>query len=362
MNLAPDAMLNDGLTKQEAAPFRYLDLSGYAFTGKSAVIDLMREFTGYSVAYFQFEFALLRMQGGIRDLEAALVEDWSPIRSDAAIRRFRRLVTRLGTTHALSSPRSWFLATGWNYGEYFPGFIERSQAYLRELIDAEWRADWPYPMGEMGSLELFARKVAQKLRLPRAMDVRISLAAPTPARFQEATQRYLADLMQIYTTGSKVMTTPANVGVPVRTVVMHNTCEPFNPGKALNYFHNARSIIVDRDPRDNYVAGLWYRPTRLPPELFVKRYRLYRELAQRHRDPPGRVMRLRFEDLVLDYGKTLPQILEFLGENPAVQVEPRSYFDPAVSAKNVGIWRAHPDQAAIALIKDALPEFCHDGT
>lgn len=354
-------MITDGTMQREAPRLRYLDLSGYAFTGKSAVIDLMREFTGYSVAFFQFEFALLRIQGGIRDLQAALVEDWSPIRSDAAIRRFRRLVTRLGTRHTLTSPRSWFQATGWNYGEYFPGFIARSQAYLGELIDADWRADWPYPMGEMGSLELFARKVAQKLRLPGAMDVRISLAAPTPARFHEATRRYLADLMRAYTTGPKALTTPANVGVPIRTVVMHNTCEPFNPGKALCYFHEARSIIVDRDPRDNYVAGLWYRPTRLPPELFAKRYRLYRELGQRHPDPPGRVMRLRFEDLVLDYGKTLPRILDFLGEDPAAQVEPRRYFDPAVSAKNVGIWRSHPDQAAITMIKDALPEFCHDG-
>ena len=70
-------------------PLRYLDLSGYAFTGKHAVIDLVREFAGYTVAHFQFEFNLLRIQGGIRDLETALSDDWSPIRSDAAVRRFR---------------------------------------------------------------------------------------------------------------------------------------------------------------------------------------------------------------------------------------------------------------------------------
>src|SRR5215217_1070617 len=95
---------------------RVVDLNGYALTGKSAVSDLLREFEGYWVhrrrvkgiqkssidrsrlntEYSEqwktalspatgfgdpFEFDLIRMPGGIRDLETALVDDWSPIRS-----------------------------------------------------------------------------------------------------------------------------------------------------------------------------------------------------------------------------------------------------------------------------------------
>src|SRR4051812_30054845 len=102
-------------------PYRVLDLSGYGFSGKHAMIDFVRELAGYHVEHFQFEFALLRIQGGILDLKTALVDDWSPIRSDAAIRRFRRLVRRLGPRNRLADPSSWFKATGFNYDAHYGG-------------------------------------------------------------------------------------------------------------------------------------------------------------------------------------------------------------------------------------------------
>ena len=64
---------------------------------------------------FAFEFALFRIQGGILDLETALWSDWSPVRSDAAIRRFRRLIRRVGVQNTIGDPRSWLTAIGWNY-------------------------------------------------------------------------------------------------------------------------------------------------------------------------------------------------------------------------------------------------------
>ena len=69
--------------------YRFLDLSGFIVSGKQAYSDLLREFDGFLVPEAEREFELIRIQGGIRDLENALVEDWSPIRADAALRRFR---------------------------------------------------------------------------------------------------------------------------------------------------------------------------------------------------------------------------------------------------------------------------------
>lgn len=36
--------------------FKFLDLSGYGFSGEHAVIDLVREFKEYHVPHFEFEF------------------------------------------------------------------------------------------------------------------------------------------------------------------------------------------------------------------------------------------------------------------------------------------------------------------
>lgn len=323
--------------------YRFLDLSGYAFTGKHAVIDLMREFDGYSVPHFQFEFALLRVQGGILDLERALCEDWSPIRSDAAIRRFERLVRRFGTKNTLISPRSWFEAVGWNYEEYYNRrFFDLSRRYVEGLVAARWRAPWPYPLADLSAGELFSRKLRQKLRQPHAMDFEYHLARP--ANFVEATRDYLEALLS------------SNVPPGTRTIVMHNAFEPYQPDRSLKFFRSAKAIVVDRDPRDNYVQGLWYAPVATGVREFILRYRIQREAT--HYEPNPDVLRLRFEDLVLDYPNALGRILGHLGESPEHHVRPRQHFDPDVSKKNVGIWRAYPKQDEIRRIAEELADFC----
>jgi hypothetical protein len=67
-----------------------------------------------------------------------------------------------------------------------------------------------------------------------------------------------------------------------------------------------------------------------------------------------------YEDLVLNYDTTVGKILRFLGEEPSDHVEPRKYFDPAASRKNVGSRRNHGNQAEIKAIRQELKEYCCD--
>jgi len=329
------------------APMRFLDLSGYAFTGKHAVIDLMREFDGYHVPHFQFEFCLLRIQGGILDLKTALVDDWSPIRSDAAIRRFRRLVRRLGTKNSRMDPRTWFESIGYNYDEYFDHrFFKLSQKYLEELVELSWKSEWPFAMADWSGLELCWNRIKRNLGFKGAYMVEVCVAPP--GNFIPATRRYLRDLLS------------SSAAPGTSTIVMHNAFEPFNPYRSLDLFDEAKCIIVDRDPRDNYVAGLWYKPLRVPAVEFVRRYRSHRMAAKANLKPSGQILRLQYEDLILRYGETLDRILSFLGEDKSVHVRPLRYFDPAVSAKNIGIWKTHADQADIEYIARELAEYCYE--
>ena len=74
-----------------------VDLSGYSCSGKSIVYDLLtcsKSFYGFGV---NFHFELSRAPGGIIDLREAISgENWSPIRSSEAIRRYFRLIENLG--------------------------------------------------------------------------------------------------------------------------------------------------------------------------------------------------------------------------------------------------------------------------
>ena len=328
-----------------AGGLHFVDLSGYAFTGKHAVIDLMREIEGYHVPHFEFEFGLLRMQGGILDLRHALCEEWSPIRSDAAIRRFKRLVRRLGSRHSLRRPASLFEAVGWNYDDYYAGrFFTLSDAYVRELVQASWRAPWPYALVDIGGGELFVRKLLSKLRWPGALEFELHLARP--AQFDEASRAYLEAVLS------------SNLAPETTTVVMHNAFEPYAPARSLRLFARAKAIVVDRDPRDNFVQGRWYKPFATSVEDFIARYRMQREATDYTPHPD--VLRIRFEDLVLDYDHIVPRIFAHLGEPAARHVRPRQHFNPDQSRKNLGLWRAYDNQREIAQIAAALPEFCDD--
>jgi hypothetical protein len=326
-----------------AGAFRFVDLSGYAFTGKHAVIDLMREIEGYHVPHFEFEFSLLRIQGGILDLHHALCEDWSPIRSDAAVRRFKRLVRRLGVRNSLRHPSSLFEAVGWNYEDYYAGrFFALSEAYLRELVHASWKAPWPYALAELDGPELFVRKILSRLGWKRAMDFELYLARP--ARFDDATREYLEAVLS------------SNVAPGTTAIVMHNAFEPYSPARSLRFFSRAKAIVVDRDPRDNYVQGRWYAPFATGVREFIARYRMQREATDYTPHPD--VLRIRFEDLVLDYDRIVPRIFEHLGEPAAAHVRRRRHFNPDESKKNLGLWRTYDRQDDIAQIAAALPEFC----
>ena len=80
--------------------YKFLDLSGYMFSGKTAVGHIIRELDGFCVPDFELEFNLLRIQDGIIDLESNLVDNWSLIRSNNAILRFKKLIKKLDGTYS----------------------------------------------------------------------------------------------------------------------------------------------------------------------------------------------------------------------------------------------------------------------
>lgn len=332
---------------ESARSFKVLDLSGYGFSGKHALSDLVREFAGYQVPHFAFEFNLLRIQGGILDLERAFVDDWSLIRSAEAVRRFKRLIVRLGTPNRWTRPTTWFQAAGPGYDVHFKGrFTELGLKYVDGLVLDSWRTNWPYPRADLSGFEVFTRKLLRKLGVTAAEDFDVYLAATDD--FAGATRAFLRELLG------------GGLADHHHTVVLHNAFEPFNPERCLKFFDEARCIVVDRDARDNF-AQHWltpYRPMHIDVERFVTRYRVYHEASRRFDSGHPAVLRINFEELVERYDETLGRIFEHLGEDSGCHVARQAYFDPSVSRKNVGIWRAHPRQDEIRFIENELPEYC----
>lgn len=346
----------------------FIDISGVGNSGKSAAADLLREFDGIFSPHFQFEFDLLRVRGGLSDLRHALVEDWSPVRSHAALLDFLAVARRMGV-----DPRGWWDFSAWlhstsqRYDAAFGGrFLDLTQEFAASFVAGSYKAEWPYDDLRISTWLVLARKVVRRLGGRGRLLRRVLLV--DGSEFDSRAHSYLSALFA-------PLMPPGCAGV-----VLNNGFEPFNPRPFLDMLPGSRQVVVTRDPRDVYVSGLSHRDATAADRallgfdndglnksflasddvaLFIRRYRLY------HRNLPEaadrRVLRLQFEDLVRDYDRCVAALADFVGVAPSAHARPRAFFDPARSAKNVGVWRASSKQAEIRRIEEDLGEYLVEG-
>ena len=360
------------MAKPTGKQYKFLDLSGYMFSGKAAAIDLIREFEGYYVPNYRFEFPLIRIQDGIMDLEKALVDDWSPIRSDVAVKRFMKLVTKMSGHKRRTFSIKEEKLISWSYNQLLgEKFYQYSCEYAESLIDIKIKAGWPYyEMCETFD-EIFRRRLKKVFRIllsllkgqgipKQPIFNEIDLFIASGDGFYEKTQSYLENILSI----------PLSSEV-VHTIVMHNAFEPFNPWRAIRYFKDAKCIVVDRDPRDIYVTALSYSEgfnddpsvyskisCAFNVKYFIKRFEILRKNTNISKDDGDRILRISFERMVMEYEETVRKIYQFLGESEDTHTKKGLFFNPFNSVKNIGLWRNYAHQDEIDMIYSRLKAYC----
>lgn len=345
--------------------FQFIDVSGVGNSGKSAVVDLLREVDGLFVPEYWFEFDLIRVPGGLLDLRHCLLEDWSPVRSHAAYHAFIDVVGKMGMNPAPWDLLGLIRATSQRYDRRFLGqFTPLSLAFVEQFKVGSYKAEWPYDgLRELGPLR-FLKKVLRRVGFRKNMVQDVLLLDGKD--FDQAAQVYLRALYGLI------------VPKTCDRVVLNNGVEPFNPAPGLDML-GARQIVVTRDPRDVYVSGLNHHNVGKADAsllafdndgmnksflatddlaLFVKRYRLYQKKVFAGNRPD--VLQVSFERLILEPEHHILAILNFLDIESTRHSRPGSHFVPARSAKNVGIWRQYSRKDEIRYIENQLPEFLVD--
>lgn len=341
----------------------FIDVSGVGNSGKSAVVDLLREIEGVYSPEYWFEFDILRVPDGIIDLRNHLVSDWSPIRSHAAILAFRNTVRKMGRDPAWWDLLGLLDSTSQRYDRRFNGrFIELSEEFVQSFIVGSYRAEWPYDSLRENDLVRFGRKILRRLGFRKQLAREVLLVEGVD--FDTRVSSYMESLYREFV--------PADVS----RVVLNNGFEPFNPVPCLDMLKGSRQIVITRDPRDIYVSGLNFHNVSGGDnsllafdndgmnksflatdnlEIYIKRYRLYQENLYRNSDP--RVLKLRFEDLIRDHKVQVPNIFNFLSIPLSSHIRPRSVFVPERSGKNIGIWRRYSCKDELQYIEKELPEY-----
>ena len=351
---------------------KLVDISGFGHSGKTAVSDLLREIEGVHAHHHSFEFGLLRLPDGILDLEKALCLDWSPSRSDRAIKRFGKLCLMLSE----------------GYGKALNGsFWEESKNYLDSLIEGRLFVDgwfdglYDVPrvnaqkeiLKKLGLLTIATglRNLLSRPKQPSSEKTEVFLT--TPEDFLQKTKVYLNKILCSESQNKQT------------AILTNNMMEPFSPFRSIKFFDDAYCVIVERDPRDIYASVLRYENSFVPefelqnenfsPEYlknlkqdmlgmndvdsFILRQKVYNREVDSESDT-DRVIRINYEDLVLNYDSTVSNLFNRLEIDDTLHLMKKKFFDPEKSSQNVGIWRDLSDSEEIKRIERDLPDVLYD--
>lgn len=326
---------------------------GFASTGSSAVSDYLKEFEENQV-FDRFEFTIPYLPDGLEDLEYHLMQH--TCRDDScgiAIPRFRRYAKKMLIPTLMR-----------NYHVSQEQLEEIVEKFIQSIVQLEWKtikrtdvllnSSWFfYRFGERMMkrriLPRIQRKVGHVVYLWPCRKVEVSIY---PENFEEAARQFIRNILTL-------------IGADLnKNIVLDQPFLGSNPVRSFRFYDNPKAIVVDRDPRDNYLFTklVLYKTENIMPvndvKTFVKYYRLFRD-NHPYKQPNDNVLCIHFEDMVYNYENTTEKIRDFchLPQNPS----PKSIFDPNLSMANTQLYLRYPEYAAdIEYIKKELPEYLFD--
>lgn len=321
---------------------------GFGSTGSSAISDYLLEYGNVQVLD-QIEFTWVSGVNGLVDMEYHLMHPHGrTMDSITAIRNYSKRAQRLERTYV-------------KYGGIpKDAYYESIQKFLDSIAQVSW--NW-YSFEDKNLFDKHLQRVLRKRIIPSIEKkvghqincypmekVYLSVA---PDNFYEAARLHVRELLE-----------GMGADYSNKMIVLDQPFAGNNPQAAFPFFDDPYAIIVDRDPRDNYV----FAKTRLlgrnhfmaidNVQDFVKYFRAIRD-NQPYQQKDKRVLSIKFEDMVYKYDETTAVIRKFLdlGENPA----PRSVFDPTMSINNTQVFRRFPQYADdVKYIEDHLTDYLFD--
>ena len=312
------------------------------------------EFKDVYVPRKDHEFNLLRAPGGLMDMHYSLVECWTPIRADDAVLRFANLINRLASRVNFFDFKELSNAAGYRYEDFYPGFIELSEAFLADIVSFNYRGLWPYRDYHSETFALVFKRLSAKLNRQYVLE---NIAFCDGEEFEDKLKTFLYEVLDLAIDCNK------------NIYVTHNAFEPFEVNRYLSLLPKSKMIIVKRDPRDTYTniikgnnakSGFYKRmdPTfyNISASSDIQKYIAYQRkmlsFIQNVEHP--NLLILDFNDFICNYAKVSEELNTFLGLKREDHVNKFKYFNPSDSVKNVEIYK----QAEVRIQRaDVMPEF-----
>lgn len=338
---------------------KIITCAGYHGTGSSLITDLLKEFSN-TKSFGNYEFRFLQDPNGVGELEEKLLRNNNRLNSDRTIYDFRRFIKKICKNDLKFWKKN-------SYKKIFNNkFQEITNNYIERLIELKWRGSWlDSKIRDRDGIELYKYKLKRMIAIffkivekvfkisTRRSIVREEFiySYPSEEKFLLETKKYLENLWEATNTKEEIL--GFDQLVPV--------C---NINKYIRYFNNIKVIVVDRDPRDLYVLNKYFWKDTVVPvdnvEIFIKHFKLLRKHQKFETEDKEKVLKIKFEDAIYNYEKTLVKIIKFL-DLKGKHVDKFKFFDPKKSINNTQVYKYNfVDQNDIKKIEKELKEYCYE--
>lgn len=311
-----------------------ISVQGLGYTGSGAVLDLLCEFDDFNVVgsvknpdksrldHIGFEFDLIRLAGGLFELEEYVCNSRNLFIGDAIIHQFIKLVQMQSLFKDSAEYRTIVYS------------------FLNELIDIivdDIKEPTYNPHLSLLSSD-YSIYVTKKLSIKE---------------YRNLCRNFLNDV--------------TNYLNPDRNkyIVYDQLFSDFdfNINRNKEYANNLKTIIVYRDPRDVYVMAKTMPIAEIPHSNVADFIKYYKHITSKLANVNNDALIVRFEDLICDYECQVNIILDYLGVERASRMHNRKFefLDPKLSQKGIGRWKNHSaiQESDFGLIESELSDFCY---
>lgn len=325
-----------------------IGVCGFTSTGSSAVTDILKEFNENSVLD-DHEFTLAYFPDGLNDLSYHLQENISKyMSSNVAIERYKMLIKNLYKNNINKETN----------GKLF----QLTEEYIDSITQICWKGygavDYILYTNKFKHVlmdlfrKVFIRTINKYYKKNiNIYPVRTMSFSIKPDDFERITKQYINDILEA-------------MGADFNKNIVLNQPFPGNdPESSFSFFDNPLAIVVDRDPRDNYIFAkkfLLNKGRQIPTETVEKFVVYYRNMRKGMPYIIGsdKILNIRFEDLIYEYDESITKIMTFCGLKE--HTNPRTIFAPELSINNTQVFKRYPEyRKEIEYIERELPEFLY---
>lgn len=311
-------------------------VTGYSGTGSSAIVDYLKEFNNFEVALSEnYEHVVLYYPDTIFDLGSKLLYNNDPLRSDEAIKQFRKKMDFL-----FKKDFGWFGSYEKLIGEDFKKLVDK---YLANICQGEINSFWYYNYANVKfSITKCVIQLGAKLILKRPIykwgrkyvidKSKMEYSFINEKDYNVYTKQFIEGYCELCEDKDR------------STYVYDHLIWPSQANRFVSITDKFKVIILHRDPRDLFFINkyYWCSPKVKTPGTYPLDVNIFCDyfigLKRDGAEDSNDVLNLNFEDLVYAYESTTSKVKLFLDISESENPNKFLHFDPKKSIMNTQVF------------------------